>query len=91
MLWFFSLVFYIFLQVVYNANQLSHLVNEKKKMKNWLDYYQIKYSRNKSRMPSLKVIIADDILLKSPVFGFFTWFLCLSRCSASTLNLQDKV
>jgi hypothetical protein len=29
--------------------------------------------------------------LKSPVFGFFTWFLCLSRCSASTLNLQDKV
>ncbi|KAL9397557.1 hypothetical protein Peur_011810 [Populus x canadensis] len=45
---------YLTYQVVYNANQLSHLVNEKKKMKNWLDYYQIKYSRNKSRMPSLK-------------------------------------
>ncbi|XP_011007190.1 PREDICTED: CSC1-like protein At3g21620 [Populus euphratica] len=45
---------YLTYQVVYNANQLSHLVNKKKKMKNWLDYYQIKYSRNKSRMPSLK-------------------------------------
>ncbi|KAG5252042.1 CSC1 protein [Salix suchowensis] len=45
---------YLTYQVVYNANQLSNLVNEKKKMKNWLDYYQIKYSRNKSRKPSLK-------------------------------------
>ncbi|KAG6787252.1 hypothetical protein POTOM_008891 [Populus tomentosa] len=45
---------YLTYQVVYNANQLSHLVHEKKKMKNWLDYYQIKYSRNKSRMPSRK-------------------------------------
>ncbi|XP_052302676.1 CSC1-like protein At3g21620 isoform X2 [Populus trichocarpa] len=40
--------------VVYNANELSNLVNKKKKMKNWLDYYQIKYSRNQSRKPSLK-------------------------------------
>lgn len=45
---------YLTHQVVYNANELSDLVNKKKKMKNWLDYYQIKYSRNQSRKPSLK-------------------------------------
>ncbi|KAI5565609.1 hypothetical protein POPTR_014G156100v4 [Populus trichocarpa] len=45
---------YLTHQVVYNANELSNLVNKKKKMKNWLDYYQIKYSRNQSRKPSLK-------------------------------------
>ncbi|XP_048233293.1 CSC1-like protein At3g21620 isoform X1 [Ricinus communis] len=41
-------------QVVYNANKLSELVNKKKKMRNWLDYYQLKYSRNQSRKPSVK-------------------------------------
>ncbi|KAG5231995.1 early-responsive to dehydration family protein [Salix suchowensis] len=45
---------YLTHQVVYNANVLSQLVNKKKKMKNWLDYYQIKYSRNQARKPSLK-------------------------------------
>ncbi|KAF9669544.1 hypothetical protein SADUNF_Sadunf14G0118500 [Salix dunnii] len=45
---------YLTHQVVYNANVLSHLTNKKKKMKNWLDYYQIKYSRNQARKPSLK-------------------------------------
>ncbi|KAJ6319536.1 hypothetical protein OIU78_015038 [Salix suchowensis] len=45
---------YLTQQVVYNANVLSQLVNKKKKMKNWLDYYQIKYSRNQARKPSLK-------------------------------------
>ncbi|KAG8642261.1 CSC1-like protein At3g21620 isoform X1 [Manihot esculenta] len=41
-------------QVVYNANKLSELVNKKKKMRNWLDFYQLKYSRNQSKKPSLK-------------------------------------
>lgn len=47
-----------FLQVVYNANKLSELVNKKKKMRNWLDFYQLKYSRNQSKKPSLKVFVA---------------------------------
>lgn len=41
-------------QVVYNANKLSKLVNEKKKFQNWLDFYQLKYSRNQSKRPAAK-------------------------------------
>ncbi|PPD99761.1 hypothetical protein GOBAR_DD03233 [Gossypium barbadense] len=45
---------YLSHQVVYNANKLSELVNEKKKIQNWLDYYQNKYERNPSKRPLLK-------------------------------------
>ncbi|XP_044466240.1 CSC1-like protein At3g21620 [Mangifera indica] len=45
---------YLTHQVVYNANNLSQLVNEKKNVQNWLDFYQLKYSRNPSRRPSMK-------------------------------------
>ncbi|KVI10673.1 protein of unknown function DUF221 [Cynara cardunculus var. scolymus] len=42
-------------KVVYNANSLSNMVNEKKKKQNWLDYYQLKYNRNnQSKRPSMK-------------------------------------
>jgi hypothetical protein len=44
------------LQVVYNANKLAKLVKEKKKMQNWLDYYQLKFERNASKRPTTKVI-----------------------------------
>ncbi|PWA77600.1 ERD (early-responsive to dehydration stress) family protein [Artemisia annua] len=46
---------YLSHQVVYNANILSKLVNEKKTKRNWLDYYQLKYDRsNKSKRPLMK-------------------------------------
>ncbi|WVZ99815.1 hypothetical protein U9M48_045061 [Paspalum notatum var. saurae] len=41
-------------QVVYNANKLSDLVEKKKKMQNWLDYYRLKYERNPSMRPTTK-------------------------------------
>ncbi|CAM0958466.1 unnamed protein product [Alopecurus aequalis] len=40
-------------QVVYNANKLADLVEKKKKMRNWLDYYQLKFER-KSIRPTTK-------------------------------------
>ncbi|XP_060217087.1 CSC1-like protein At1g62320 [Lycium barbarum] len=40
--------------IVYNANKLTKLVNEKKKKQNWLDYYQLKYTRNQSKRPTSK-------------------------------------
>ena len=43
------------MQVVCDANKLAKLVKKKEKMQNWLDYYQIKYSRNESSRPSMKV------------------------------------
>ncbi|VAH76778.1 unnamed protein product [Triticum turgidum subsp. durum] len=45
---------YLTHQVVYNANKLAKLVKEKKKMQNWLDYYQLKYERNTSKRPTVK-------------------------------------
>lgn len=45
---------YLTHQVVYNANKLADLVNEKKKKQNWLDYYQLKYSRNPDNRPLTK-------------------------------------
>ncbi|KAF2303680.1 hypothetical protein GH714_021190 [Hevea brasiliensis] len=37
--------------VVYNSNKLAKLVKKKKSMQNWLDFYQIKYSRDQSQRP----------------------------------------
>ncbi|XP_010546606.1 PREDICTED: CSC1-like protein At1g11960 [Tarenaya hassleriana] len=45
---------YLTHQVVYNANELAKLVGKKKKMQNWLDYYQLKYTRNKEQRPRIK-------------------------------------
>lgn len=44
-----------FHQAVYNANKLAKIVGEKKKMQNWLDFYQLKYLRNSSARPTTKV------------------------------------
>ncbi|TVU20088.1 hypothetical protein EJB05_36281 [Eragrostis curvula] len=41
-------------QVVYNANKLADLVEKKKKMQNWLDFYRLKYERNPSERPTTK-------------------------------------
>ncbi|OIW02769.1 hypothetical protein TanjilG_29545 [Lupinus angustifolius] len=45
---------YLTHKVVYDAKELSSLVAKKKKNQNWLDYYQLKYSRNKSVRPTKK-------------------------------------
>ncbi|KAA8515545.1 hypothetical protein F0562_018844 [Nyssa sinensis] len=45
---------YLVHQVVYNANKLARLVEEWERKHNWLDYYQIKYSRNQSKRPVMK-------------------------------------
>jgi hypothetical protein len=45
---------YLTHQAVYNANKLAKLVSEKKKLQNWLDYYQLKYERNTSKRPTTK-------------------------------------
>ncbi|KAJ6363898.1 hypothetical protein OIU76_028933 [Salix suchowensis] len=45
---------YLTQQVVCNANKLASLVKYKKKMKNWLDYYHLKFSRNQSQKPQMK-------------------------------------
>ncbi|XP_041994065.1 calcium permeable stress-gated cation channel 1-like [Salvia splendens] len=45
---------YLTHQVVINANKLAKLVEEKKKKQNWLDYYQLKYSRNQAKRPMAK-------------------------------------
>ncbi|KAK9089737.1 hypothetical protein Scep_028819 [Stephania cephalantha] len=47
--------YYLTHQVVCNANKLAELVKKKKKMQNWLDYYELKYSRNPSRRPTTKI------------------------------------
>ncbi|GMG98694.1 hypothetical protein Nepgr_000534 [Nepenthes gracilis] len=45
---------YLTHQVVYDANKLTELVNERNKIQNWLDFYQLKYTRKQSRRPSFK-------------------------------------
>ncbi|KAF6159093.1 hypothetical protein GIB67_032710 [Kingdonia uniflora] len=45
---------YLTHQVVYNANKLAKLVKKKKKTQNWLDYNQLKYSRNQSKRLMMK-------------------------------------
>ncbi|XVE87740.1 hypothetical protein DITRI_Ditri19aG0012000 [Diplodiscus trichospermus] len=45
---------YLTHQVVYNANKLAKLVKKRKSKQNWLDYYQLKYSRNNAKRPLMK-------------------------------------
>ncbi|KAJ3685949.1 hypothetical protein LUZ61_015113 [Rhynchospora tenuis] len=45
---------YLTHQVVYNANKLAKLVKEKKKNRNWLDYYMLKYERKPDEKPTCK-------------------------------------
>ncbi|KAL4563007.1 hypothetical protein LXL04_027038 [Taraxacum kok-saghyz] len=45
---------YLTHQVVCNANKLAKLIKKKLKQQNWLDYYQIKYSKNPSTRPMMK-------------------------------------
>ncbi|XP_010539247.1 PREDICTED: calcium permeable stress-gated cation channel 1 [Tarenaya hassleriana] len=46
---------YLTHQVVCNANKLADLVKKKKKLQNWLDYYQLRYSRNNTKRPLVKL------------------------------------
>ncbi|KAL0534567.1 hypothetical protein IC582_028858 [Cucumis melo] len=45
---------YLTHQVVRDANALAKLVKKKKKAQNWLDFYQLKYSRNSTVRPLMK-------------------------------------
>ncbi|KVI09372.1 protein of unknown function DUF221 [Cynara cardunculus var. scolymus] len=45
---------YLTHQVVCNANKLAKLVKTKQKKQNWLDYYQIKYTKDPSKRPMMK-------------------------------------
>lgn len=45
---------YLSHQVVYNANKLAKLVKHKEGLKNWLDYYQNKYTRHPHKRPTRK-------------------------------------
>ncbi|XP_020571249.1 calcium permeable stress-gated cation channel 1-like [Phalaenopsis equestris] len=45
---------YLTHQIVYGANELSKIVKKKKNMKNWLDFYQLRYERKPSRRPTRK-------------------------------------
>ncbi|PKI57380.1 hypothetical protein CRG98_022225 [Punica granatum] len=45
---------YLTNQVVYNANKLASLVKKKKKLQNWRDYYQLKFSRKRTDRPLMK-------------------------------------
>ncbi|KAF6173235.1 hypothetical protein GIB67_026930 [Kingdonia uniflora] len=45
---------YLTHQVVYDANTVATLVEEKKKTQNWLGYSELKYSRNQSKRPKRK-------------------------------------
>ncbi|CAN1243612.1 Calcium permeable stress-gated cation channel 1 [Linum perenne] len=45
---------YLMNQVVYDANKLASLVKKKKKMRNKLDFYQLKLSRKPTQRPTIK-------------------------------------
>lgn len=57
-----------FLQVVVDANKLAKLIKERKSKENWLDYYQLKYSRNQSQRPMTKVPLHEYPFKHSTAF-----------------------
>lgn len=69
----------VLMQIVYDANKLSKLVEEKKKMRNWLDFYQLKYSRSQSKRATVKVQRLNWWFDHSLML-YLTWFLLLTSC-----------
>ncbi|XP_052203302.1 calcium permeable stress-gated cation channel 1 isoform X2 [Diospyros lotus] len=57
---------YLTHQVLYNANKVAKLVKEKKKKQNWLDYYHLKYSRNQSKRPVMKIAEERERIRNNP-------------------------
>ncbi|XP_020581813.1 CSC1-like protein At4g02900 [Phalaenopsis equestris] len=45
---------YLTHQVVYNANNLSRIVDKRRSLQNWLDYYENKYRRKSASRPKTK-------------------------------------
>ncbi|KAL9230804.1 hypothetical protein vseg_006107 [Gypsophila vaccaria] len=43
---------YLCHQAVYNANKFATLVKKRERVRNWLDYYQLKLERNPSKRPT---------------------------------------
>ncbi|RZC04778.1 Calcium permeable stress-gated cation channel 1 isoform E [Glycine soja] len=56
---------YLTHQVVYNANKLAKLVKKKKKLQNWLVYYQNKVERTSER-PQIKIALERDNVSNDP-------------------------
>ncbi|KAK9699000.1 hypothetical protein RND81_08G146700 [Saponaria officinalis] len=45
---------YLCQQAVYNANKFAKLVRGRERIRNWLDYYQLKLERNPNKRPTCK-------------------------------------
>ncbi|XP_050381546.1 calcium permeable stress-gated cation channel 1 [Argentina anserina] len=80
---------YLTHQVVYNANKLSKLVNEKKKIQNWLDYYQLKFSRNPSHRPITKTGFLG--LFGKKVDGIDHYTSEFARLSKEIFSERDRI
>ncbi|XP_057955863.1 CSC1-like protein At3g21620 isoform X5 [Malania oleifera] len=80
---------YLTHQVVYNANEVTTLVNEKKKMRNWLDFYQLKYSRDESKRPSLKTGFLGLWGIRVDAIDFYT--AKIERLSRKINRERDKI
>ncbi|KAG1347115.1 putative CSC1-like protein [Cocos nucifera] len=80
---------YLTHQVVYDANKLAKLVEEKKKMQNWLDYYQLKYDRNPSKRPTRKTGFLGLCGKKVDAIEFYTSEI--ERLSNKEATEREKV
>ncbi|EPS71707.1 hypothetical protein M569_03051, partial [Genlisea aurea] len=45
---------YLLHQIVYDTKNLAKLVEEKKRLKNWLTYYEMRFERNQKKRPKTK-------------------------------------
>lgn len=84
------------MQVVCNANKLAKLVEEKKSKQNWLDYYQLKYSRKPSQRPTMKVTYLLHFYFYSCALSFLllSFFLYSAFCPFTdtvVLSLTDRL
>lgn len=64
------------------------MVKEKKKMQNWLDYYQLKYERNTSQRPTTKVVAKFDHV---NLFNSLTQFLLFLSKQKRIIFIYDSL
>ncbi|XP_054796863.1 CSC1-like protein At3g21620 isoform X2 [Prosopis cineraria] len=80
---------YLTHQVVYNAKNLSSLVSQKKRKQNWLDYYNLKYSRNQTKRPAKKTGFLGLWGSKVDAIDFYTSEV--ARLSEEIALEKDKI
>lgn len=76
----------LFFQAVYDANKFAKLVRKRDRLRNWLDYNQLKFERHPDKRPTGKVTCENSDGLACQIVD-----LCIFICEAIQTTVGVKL